>query len=66
MSRPPNVGAPAEVGIKKEKFNILMASEHIILIGKLRDVQPGTGFGPSLVLTRLEEVCTPGCFLPTR
>lgn len=59
-------GALAEVRRKKENLNILMASEHMFFIGKLRDVQLGAGFGPSLFLTRMAEVCIPGCFHPAR
>lgn len=57
-------GALAEVRGIKEHLNVLMGSERMFFIGKLRDVQLGDGFGPFLFLSRKEEVCIPGCFHP--
>lgn len=34
-------GALAEVRREKENLNILMGSEHVVFIGKMRDVQMG-------------------------
>lgn len=51
---------------KKENLIIFVGLKYMFFIGKLRDVQLGAGFGPSLLLTRTEEVYIPDCFCPTR
>lgn len=51
---------------KKENVTIFVGLKHMLFIGKLRDVQLGAGFGPSLLLMRTKEVYIPDCFCPTR